>query len=155
MEKKSFPIRAVMTCASKYAFVEASGPLWINEFFDQLLPICAFMTQSSIWNHDVPRITDEIAPYILEQHPWMNDVNARLEAIEDAEKRSEEIAKIIAEVEAQHGEEVELFPMHPEDHQQIDDPEESFEANFGVKPNFIEIDEDEGDEPSTYGDINW
>jgi hypothetical protein len=155
MEKQRFPIFAVLTCASTYSFISAEGVLAINDFLAQLMPVCNFITQTKNWNHDIPRITKEIKPYLVDQHPWIAELEERLNAMSD-EDRSEQFPNIMIEVKGEHGDELELFPMHPEDHTQMDDPVESFKANYGFEPDFTEVHlDDDQDQISPHGDINW
>lgn len=145
MKTKRFPVLLVLTLGTQYAFIEASGLFGISEFLELLKPVCDFMTQSKNWLHDIARISEEVKPYIREQHVWIVELNAKLDNM-NAETRNAQWSSIVSEVIQEHGETIKLFPMHREDHLQIDDPLKAFEVN-NMHPRHVEIIELDDEEP--------
>jgi hypothetical protein len=119
--------------------------------------VCDFMSGESNFTHQLPRIADEVRPYLREQFPWL--IAYEKGKMPDFARGKNGQSAINAHVDAwidvqiaKHGEWFDVIPMHPEDHASPDLIQEFREMAPDAK---LIIIHDEPDAPSPTGDINW
>ena len=84
---------------------------------DELYEILDYMTGDSLFTHALPRASRECTPYLKEQFPFINDIDATVVTKDNWQQfLNEQIAK--------YGEWHIVKPMHAEDHEVIDPIEE-------------------------------
>ena len=76
---------------------------------DGVYEILNYMTNSSLWTHQLPSAARKCAPVIFGQHPWLRGV--KVEGID----KDNWLARL-ADLKAAHGETVALEPLPPDDH---------------------------------------
>jgi len=119
-----------------------------REFLELMLLVASYMLHGrNVEVYELEQITKESASYIYEQIPWMKK---ELDSFGDC-YHEEWISMIVDK----QGEEVELIPMHLEDHEKLD----LFEslARLGIDANEINIlplDPSE-EPPDLCGNVNW
>lgn len=130
-----------------------SGVLLL-ENFDDLFRIFCFMTQDDdLFTHQFLRVKEEITPYLYEQLPFLKDANKKVVTGKEWKSALDALVK-------EYGEFHELFPMHHEDHRKTETLQDIHDElkEMGFKDNQIfdfKIDDEEPDEPSPYGNIDW
>lgn len=129
MESKKFELWIVLSVISKKSVYdkEKHGTMGLIEFIDHLLPLLSFITGEPTWIHDASRVADEVSPYIYEQIPGLKDIR-----IDGSHQQ-------LIDLQNQFGEEVELRPMHLEDHVSL--PPEVSLRMAGFKGDVIYSDE--------------
>lgn len=130
-----FSLAQIITAYSGYMLVEDIGLLY--EIMD-------YMTQDSNTTIGLIRAKTEVAPYLLEQFPFLEELDYTV--INQDTWRT-----FLSEAEEKYGTEFEVRHMHLEDHEPKSDVEILDELGFKGKIIQIKID----DEPNSYGDINW
>lgn len=124
-----------------------TGVLASPEGMSGLYEILNYITQDSLQTLALIRAADEATPYLLEQHPWLREIETDDIAGENWRE------KLNALVE-KYGEYHVVRPMHPEDHEDVDPIEDA--RRLGFKGEVITLDvTNEEEPPSPYGDINW
>lgn len=119
---------------------------------DGIFEILNYMTSDNLYLHQLPRASTEAAPYLLEQFPWLREVNADdLKTPETAtgEERNALNYAAVMQYAAKYGEYHKVRPMHSEDHENINPLEEAKRMAPHAHIEAYAID----DEPSVYGDI--
>lgn len=67
MTVKEFPLADALTVTT--------GKLLSRRHMDGVYQILNFMTQDSLFTHQLPRACDAMQPVLLEQHPWLAGLN--------------------------------------------------------------------------------
>lgn len=118
--------------------------------------VCDGMTGDENYTHQLPRVAKEITPALIEQFPWLVEAEKEVKALfarHDEPDYKQLVAEFVATFRARmilkYGERLNVIPIHPEDHEQID-PIEEAQRMMGNKP-VIPIVLDDG--PSDIGDI--
>lgn len=110
--------------------------------------ILDYMTGDELYTHQLGRASQECKPYLLEELPFLSEIDAESVTSDNWEQwLQEQVVK--------YGEYHDVRPIHPEDHEVIDPVEEL--KQMGVSEDkiiTIDLSEDK-DEPSSFGDINW
>ena len=73
---------------------------------DGLYRVCDVVTGVSHMTHQLPRASEVVAPWLLEQHPWLADVT-----VPDDLSGELPVRAFVAGLAAQHGEWHEVEPM--------------------------------------------
>ena len=92
---------------------------------DGVYDILGFMTDSSPFTHQLPRLSDEVKPYLAAEHPELAKVTVPEEFV--GETREEVLASVNAWLEAlyqEHGTEVEVSRIPSAAHTEIHPLEE-------------------------------
>ena len=97
---KDFDLGTVLSITHGYLL----APNGIEGVYD----ILNYMTNSSLWTHQLPSAARKCAPVIFAQHPWLRGV--KVESID----RDNWLARL-ADLKAAHGETVALEPLPPDD----------------------------------------
>jgi hypothetical protein len=120
-----------------------------GEDFGVCYDILNFMTGDNLFTHQLPRAGNEVAPYLIDQFPWLKEVKEDIKGC-NTENWHEYREKYCA----QYGEFHEVYPMPMDDHDIID-PIDELEQMVDDPSKIIIIDPTEPDEPNDIGDINW
>jgi hypothetical protein len=116
---------------------------------DDIYDILDYMTNDELYTHQLPRVSQEIAPHIWEQTQLPKEIEQQ--CAELLSKQSEEYyAQFINEMATQYGDYFELYPVHSEDHEQIDPVDELLQ----MRPDAKIIAVNDQDEISPYGTIS-
>ncbi len=91
------------------------APRGVGALYDLL----GFMAGESLSTHQLPRVSDECAPRLLEQHPQLAKVQTP-PVWEQGDVAREDVEKWLAQQVARFGETLPVAPMSPEDHTSID-----------------------------------
>lgn len=156
MNKKSFHISALITVYSGKTVCTPERGIYdypIGGVYD----VCNFMSGEDNFTHQLPRVADEVRPYLREQHPWLEQYEKdKMPDFRKGRDKSQQAA-INREVDAwideqitKHGEWFDVIPMHPEDHASPDPIQEFHDMAPDAK---LIVISDGPDEPSTTGDI--
>jgi len=138
-EKREFHLGDILSVTT--------GVLASPEGMSGLYEILNYITQDSLQTLALIRAADEAKPYLLEQHPWLREI----ETEDIAGENWREKLNVLIE---KHGEYHAVRPMHPEDHEDVDPMEDA--RRLGFKGEIITLDlTSEEEPPSPYGDINW
>lgn len=86
---------------------------------EALYDLLGFMTGESPFTHQIPRVSEECAPRLLEQHPELADVRTPPEW-EQTDVTREDVEVWLAQQVARFGETLPVTPMPPEEHTNID-----------------------------------
>lgn len=113
---------------------------------DGVFRILNFMTGDTLYSHQLSRAANECKPYLLEEHPWLHEIDSS--TVDENTWRS----WLEQQVE-QYGEQHSVRPIHPEDH----DRKYALQELREMRPDadIIELRPDEPDEPPLFGDISW
>ncbi len=114
---------------------------------DGVYDILRYMVAEDLWTHQLIRVCEECTPYLLEEMPWLQEITG-----EDVGPQNYQ--KWLNDKIARYGEYHEVRPIHPEDHEVID-PETELKLIVGDEKPVINIQVDEEEPPSPYGDITW
>lgn len=90
-----------------------TGILLSPRRIEGIYDILNFMTGDSLYTHQLPRVSKEARPFLIEQHPWLADIDS---TGCDAETYEAMMAGWIAK----HGETVSVQPMPKDAHERID-----------------------------------
>lgn len=132
---QKFSLAQIISAYSGYTLFEDIGLLY--EIMD-------YMTQDSNTTIGLIHAHTEVAPYLLEQFPFLEELDYTV--INRNTWRT-----FLTQAEEKYGTEFDVRHMHLEDHEHKSDVELLDELGFQGKIIPIEID----DEPNSYGDINW
>lgn len=113
---------------------------------DGVYDILNYMTSDDLFTHQLPRASRECRPVLLEQHPWLADVDA-------SQVNTENWQEFLAEMVAKYGEWHEVIPMPPDDHEVKDPIQEAIDL-MG-EDRVIVVRPPEEDEESPFGNIDW
>lgn len=120
--------------------VETSTAILLSEGLSGVRAVLDFMTGETLYTHQLPRAHDEANRYILDQHPWIADLD--LSGVHD-----KEIAlAFTAKLEAKYGEYLELVPMPVDDHDAIDPFEEAARMIGADRVIRIDLDSEEDEQ---------
>ena len=86
--------------------------------------ILNFVTQDSIFTHQIPRAIQEAKPYILRQFPQLNGVTLPADLGGEEAVKEEAVKEWVEQQAERFGEWHEVAPMAQDDHQRIDPVEE-------------------------------
>lgn len=96
----AFPLPEVLSAATGYLVSDFDG---------------VYRVLNSLATHQLPRAMDEAAPAIIAQHPWIGDLE-----FPDFGGSQQAVECWLGPLIAEHGTMLDLTPMAPEDHTQID-----------------------------------
>lgn len=122
-----------------------------------ILEMAKYMTgDETLFDYQLARIYETIRYYVVMQHQWLEDVDKT-----GTDEEGFDFDSWVERLAEEHGEEHEVFPIHHEDYEHIDQTEE-FKKHFPEGNAFVfggdvqeEDAEDQDNGPSPYGDINW
>lgn len=137
MQKQEFAIADILSAATGVLCGDMDG----------VYDILNFMTGDDLYTTQLPRASEEAAPYLIEQFPWLRDIDCNWLAGEGCLDRVAQLAEKYGAVHM-------VQPMHPEDHEVIDPIEEIHRMRPDLPVIAIDA-EGETESPSAYGDINW
>jgi hypothetical protein len=125
---------------------------------EDTIDLLDFMTQDSINLVQIPRVAQEVLPYLFEQLPIFEEISEKmLTGFHDLQANGtfndETGYAVIERLEAEYGKEFELFPIHPEDHERISVVDE-FKRDYPDKE-IIEFRPSEDDDEPPEGRITW
>jgi hypothetical protein len=129
-ENKLFHIGAIITVGTDGIYV---SPEW-----KYLQTLVDYMTGDKSLTHTVPRFITECYPYILDQFPWMKDIDLSDVTHENFRQKVDGWAN-------QYGEWHTVTPIPMDDHDVID-PVEEFINKYGEEKLIIQIIEDNDSE---------
>lgn len=84
-----------------------TGRLVSRDHIGGVYRVCDFMTGEANFTHQLPRVSETIAPAIVAQHPWL----AEIEVPQWSEPTKETVYAWLDSVEAEHGATVSLVPL--------------------------------------------
>jgi len=90
-----------------------TGKLVSPRLIEGLYDILGFMAGEPLWTHQLPRVSNEAAPLLLEQHP-------QLAAVDASKVTAENWEAWLAEQVAHFGKELSVSPMSADQHERID-----------------------------------
>lgn len=101
-----------------------TGRLVSTRKMDGVVDILSYMTGDKLWTHQLPRASDECKPWLIRQHPKLNDVDViSLDAMIKRAKDQPEISCAIDAWLVQQaklvGEYLEIEPIPADDHTRI------------------------------------
>lgn len=119
---------------------------------DGVTDLLCYMTNDSLFSHQLSRAKVEVAPYLREAFPWLEETMVLKQTVTTENWRT--ARSILVE---KYGEFHEVRPMHPEDHEQIHPIDEwcDMVRDRGLDVDTVVLKLIDTDEPSPYGDINW
>lgn len=120
-----------------------SGYLLVDDM-DLLYEIMDYMTQSSNTTIGLLNANTEVAPYLLEQFPFLS-------SLDYSSINRNTWKTFLKNAEEKYGVELDVRHMHLEDHEDKSDFQILDEMGFKGKVIEIKVD----NEPNSYGDINW
>jgi len=116
---------------------------------DCVYDILNFMTSDDLYTHALPRVSQECKPYLLEAHPFLDEISLEdLRGVKDWSKWETRLQALAM----QYGEWHEVRPIHFEDHEVIDPIEELQRMKPDAQVIVIDLTED--DEINPTGDIS-
>jgi hypothetical protein len=114
--------------------------------FNLVFEILGFMTgEDDLYLHQLPRVSVEVTPYILEQLPFLNGAGHDINESNWQDR--------LRELELAHGDKHGLYPMHSEDHVVKDPYAELQELRPDLEIIKVEIDAEPPIDP--IGTIGW
>lgn len=142
MPKKSFHLADILYVATG-VYLRPAGYDGMSKIYD----ILKFMVGEKVFSIQIPRVREECRPYLLDELPWLKDIDASVVTQENwKEWLAEQIAK--------YGEFHEISPIPPDDHEHRDIEEEAAQLFDGpITP--VNMEDLEDDPPSPYGNISW
>lgn len=90
-----------------------TGRLVSPRLMEGMYDILGYMSGEQLWTHQLPRVSRECKPYLLEQHPQLKDVDA-------SNVTPENHKAWLAEQVAKFGEELPVSRLPWEAHERID-----------------------------------
>jgi len=123
-----------------------TGRLLSPTHIDGVYDILNYMTGDNLCTHQLPRVGDECKPILLEQHPWLAEVDFSC-------VNRDNWREFLADMVAKYGEWHEVIPMHPDDHEVIDPIQEMIDMKG--EENVLIINLPDEDEVSPFGNIDW
>ncbi|MFA4941656.1 MAG: hypothetical protein WC582_03630 [Patescibacteria group bacterium] len=100
-----------------------TGKLVSPKGMDGIYDILNYMSGDTLFTHQLPRVSEECKPKILEQHPQLNDIDA-------SPVNSETYKQWLAEQVAKYGEYLEIQPL-PSGSHESKNPIEELEDKIG------------------------
>lgn len=119
--------------------------------------ILNFMTRDDLYTHQLPRVSEECRPYLLEQHPFLSEIIEQQLMSQIGVRRGHAvIEEVMALLVAKYGEFHEVHPIHAEDHEMMDPIEElkRMRPDLGDE-HIIRVKPPQDDELSSTGNIDW
>lgn len=123
-------------------------PILCVQDIGELYEILNAMSGDNLATHQLGRVADEVAPYLLDQYPQLALIDA------DRLAGSDKIWQELKRLQSIYGDYLLIYPMHREDHDQIDPIDEL--RRLRPDATIITFNE-QSDEPpiSDIGDIAW
>lgn len=109
-QPKAFPLGDILTITTDTFVAQHVGAIY---------ELLSFMTGEIVMTHQIPRLSGECAPCLLEQHPDLADVRTPPEW-EQSDVTREDVDAWLAEQITRYGETRDVTPLAPEDHTHID-----------------------------------
>lgn len=107
--------------------------------FGEIHELIEWMAGEPVWTHQIPRVSDEARPALIEQFPGIDDVR-----VPDGTDSWEKAAAFLATISGRFGERLDVAPIGGADHTSIDPINELRMKAPGVE--IIAVGEDEADE---------
>lgn len=132
-----------------------TGYLVSTRHIDGVYEILDFMTNDSLFTHQLPRAADECKPYLLDQFPQLTDAESEATtlAANKSDWRNGGWERWRDSMVERFGAWHEVNPIPMDDHDLIDPMEEL--ADMVGEDKIIQIRIEEEEPPSDIGDINW
>lgn len=148
MTTKQVNLRQLLNCTSFY----------LCSSMDDIYDVLNFMSADNLYTHQLPRVAEEVRPYLIEQHPFLEEASAKLrrdwEAHKAAGTSTQEIFYgLLDALDAEYGTEFTIFPMHFEDHEVIDPIDEIKRIKPDMKIIEFQVGEEDPEPPE--GRIDW
>lgn len=97
-----------------------TGILVSRRHVDGVYDVLQHMVGGPVWTHQLPRVSDEVTPDILRQHPWLGDITVPIFPDGDEDTVRTAVFAWLDGIEAVHGSLVSLHPLSdPADHTPI------------------------------------
>lgn len=124
-----------------------TGHLLSPRHMEGIYEILNFMTGDSLFTHQLPRASNECKPYLLDDMPWLKEIDA-------SGVNEHNYNEWMAGQVKKHGEFHSVSTIPQDDHDVIDPHEELKQMLDGDDSKIIDINISKEEPPSPYGNIS-